>query len=137
MKVHQHPDMIKRLYLKLLTSLKAHHYSNSCITEFRNAYESHQLPFWPCTQNLSSKSSSNEIFLFPWEGLKSNMLLNSDDLIEICKLRRKYPLLSQFCIYPDYQQSKHEDSYQWRKDPCPQKDNTLEDSNNMDINLTT
>ncbi len=61
------------------------------------------------------------------------MVLNSSDLIDNCELRRKYPLLSQFCIYPDYRQSKHEDSYQWEKDPCPRKDNTLEDNNNMNI----
>jgi hypothetical protein len=40
------------------------------------------------------------------------MVLNSSDLIDNFELRRKYPLLRQFCIYPDYQQSKHEDSYQ-------------------------
>ena len=60
------PIWLKAYSLKLITSLKAYHNSDSCITEFWNAYESHQLPLWSCTRKLPSKSSFNGFF-FPIE----------------------------------------------------------------------
>jgi len=89
----------------------------------------------PSDPALGSYEQSYYLMDFFPRGLKSNIVVNGNDLVVNYELNTSYPLLSQFWIYPDFRQSKHEDSSQWRKDPCPWKDNTLENNSNMNANL--
>lgn len=105
-----------------LRGYRAYHNSNSRLTKFRNANESYNLSLWSCTEGLPIR-----IFQKKWK--RSNSLVNNFEFME------KYPLLSEFHIYPDYQQSKHEDSSRSRKDLYQWMDSTLKRNINIKVDI--